>query len=96
MNLECWFECFFENIKDVFLVVVIDGIILFFICEGFYKGIFNFYVWMLLLNVLIYIENICKVLVEYDFVYVEIYNCNVKVYVEKIVVLDVLLCECLF
>lgn len=88
MNFEMWFECFFINIKDKFVVVVIEGIELMFIFEGFYKDKLNLYVWMLLKNVLVYIENICKVLVKYDFENVEKYNVNVKVYVDKIMVLD--------
>ncbi|EMQ2082585.1 iron/manganese ABC transporter substrate-binding protein YfeA [Yersinia enterocolitica] len=88
MNLERWFERFFENIKDVPSAVVTDGIIPLPIREGPYKGIPNPHAWMPPSNALIYIENIRKALVEHDPAHAETYNRNAKTYAEKIAALD--------
>ncbi|CNF19314.1 iron/manganese ABC transporter substrate-binding protein YfeA [Yersinia frederiksenii] len=88
MNLERWFERFFENIKDVPSAVVTDGITPLPIREGPYKGIPNPHAWMSSSNALIYIENIRKALVEHDPAHAETYNRNAKTYAEKIAALD--------
>ncbi|MGP6380843.1 iron/manganese ABC transporter substrate-binding protein YfeA [Yersinia bercovieri] len=88
MNLERWFERFFENIKDVPSAVVTNGITPLPIREGPYEGIANPHAWMSPSNALIYIENIRKALVEHDPAHAETYNRNAKTYAEKIAALD--------
>ena len=62
MNLERWFEKFFDNVKDVPSVVVTEGIEPMGITEGPYTGKPNPHAWMSPTNALIYIENIRKAL----------------------------------
>ena len=88
MNLERWFERFFENIKDVPSAVVTNGITPLPIREGPYQGIPNPHAWMSPSNALIYIENIRKALVEHDPAHADTYNRNAKMYAAKIAALD--------
>ncbi|AIN12605.1 iron/manganese ABC transporter substrate-binding protein YfeA [Yersinia pseudotuberculosis] len=88
MNLERWFEKFFESIKDVPSAVVTAGITRLPIREGPYSGIANPHAWMSPSNALIYIENIRKALVEHDPAHAETYNRNAQAYAEKIKALD--------
>ncbi|AYW92938.1 iron/manganese ABC transporter substrate-binding protein YfeA [Yersinia pseudotuberculosis] len=88
MNLERWFEKFFESIKDVPSSVVTAGITPLPIREGPYSGIANPHAWMSPSNALIYIENIRKALVEHDPAHAETYNRNAQAYAEKIKALD--------
>ena len=66
MNLERWFEKFFENVKDVPSVVVTEGIEPMGIKEGPYTGKPNPHAWMSPTNALIYVENIRKALAKHD------------------------------
>ncbi len=66
LNLERWFERFFQNIKDKPAVVVTEGIQPLSIYEGPYKDAPNPHAWMSPSNALIYIENIKNALVKYD------------------------------
>lgn len=88
MNLELWFERFFENVKDIPAVVVSDGITPLAIREGAYHGHPNPHAWMSPSNALIYIENIRKALVKYDPNNADTYNHNAKAYIAKINTLD--------
>jgi manganese/iron transport system substrate-binding protein len=88
MNLERWFERFFENIKQVPAAVVTDGITPLPIHEGPYNGNPNPHAWMSPSNALIYVENIRKALVQHDPDNAETYNRNAKAYAEKIAALD--------
>ncbi|MBT9428487.1 MULTISPECIES: metal ABC transporter substrate-binding protein [Symbiopectobacterium] len=88
LNLERWFSCFFENVKDVPAVTVTEGITPLPIREGAYNGNPNPHAWMSPSNALIYVENIRKGLVQYDPDNAEIYNRNAKAYTEKITALD--------
>ncbi|MBC3212154.1 metal ABC transporter substrate-binding protein [Serratia fonticola] len=88
MNLERWFQRFFENIKQVPAAVVTEGITPLPIHEGPYNGNPNPHAWMSPSNALIYIENIRKALVQYDPDNAETYNRNAKAYAEKIAALD--------
>ena len=63
MNLEQWFEKFFDNVKDVPQVVVSDGVVPMSIGEGPYTGKPNPHAWMSPTNALTYVENIRKALV---------------------------------
>nr|WP_113866181.1 metal ABC transporter substrate-binding protein [Brenneria salicis]NMN91556.1 manganese/iron transport system substrate-binding protein [Brenneria salicis ATCC 15712 = DSM 30166]RBP63026.1 manganese/iron transport system substrate-binding protein [Brenneria salicis ATCC 15712 = DSM 30166]RLM30811.1 iron-binding protein [Brenneria salicis ATCC 15712 = DSM 30166] len=88
MNLERWFERFFENVKDVPAVVVTEGITPQPIREGAYNGNPNPHAWMSPSNALIYIENIRAGLVKYDPANAETYNRNAKAYAEKVKAID--------
>jgi manganese/iron transport system substrate-binding protein len=66
MNLERWFERFFDNVKDVPSAVVTDGIAPLGIGEGPYSGKPNPHAWMSPDNALIYVENIRKALAQHD------------------------------
>lgn len=84
MNLETWFERFFENVKDKPAVVVTEGITPIPIAEGEYKNLPNPHAWMSVDNALIYIENIRAALVKYDPQNADTYNANAKAYSEKV------------
>lgn len=88
MNLERWFERFFDNVSDVPSVVVSEGIAPMGITEGPYTGKPNPHAWMSPSNALIYIENIRKALVAHDPAHADIYNANAKTYAAKIKALD--------
>ncbi|MDW5499455.1 metal ABC transporter substrate-binding protein [Pseudomonas lundensis] len=88
MNLERWFQRFFENIKQVPAAVVTEGITPLPIREGPYNGNPNPHAWMSASNALVYIENIRKALVEHDPANAETYNHNAKTYAAKIAALD--------
>ena len=66
MNLERWFERFFDNVKNVRSAVVTDGIEPMGIKEGPYEGKPNPHAWMSTASALIYVENIRKALAEAD------------------------------
>ena len=88
MNLERWFEKFFENIKDVPGVVVSDGVEPMGINEGPYTGKPNPHAWMSPSNALIYVENIRKALSENDPANAAVYNANATAYAAQIKALD--------
>ncbi len=88
MNLERWFERFFDNVKDVPSAVVSEGVAPMGITDGPYTGKPNPHAWMSPSNALVYIENIRKALVAHDPSNAEAYNANAKVYAEKIKALD--------
>lgn len=88
LNLELWFERFFEDIKDVPSVVVTEGIEPMPIQEGSHKGNPNPHAWMSPTLALTYVENIRAALVKYDPKNAEIYNKNAAEYVAKIKALD--------
>lgn len=88
LNLERWFERFFQSIRNVPSVVVTDGITPLSIYEGEYEGLPNPHAWMSPNNALVYIENIRKALVEHDPENAAIYNANAKRYSEEIQALD--------
>jgi manganese/iron transport system substrate-binding protein len=84
LNLELWFERFFNNISDVPSVVVSDGVEPMGIAEGPYTGKPNPHAWMSPNAALIYVENIRKAFVEHDPENAEAYNRNAAAYSEKI------------
>ena len=88
LNLERWFERFFQNIKDKPAVVVTEGITPLSIYEGPYKDAPNPHAWMSPSNALIYIENIKNALVKYDPQNADTYQKNAATYAEKIKQLD--------
>ena len=88
LNLERWFERFFQNIKDRPAVVVTEGITPLSIYEGPYKDAPNPHAWMSPSNALIYVENIKNALVKYDPQNADTYQKNAAAYAEKIKQLD--------
>ena len=88
LNLERWFERFFQNIKDKPAVVVTEGITPLSIYEGPYKDAPNPHAWMSPSNALIYVENIKNALVKYDPQNADTYQKNASAYAEKIKQLD--------
>ncbi len=88
LNLERWFERFFQNIKDKPAVVVTEGITPLSIYEGPYKDAPNPHAWMSPSNALIYVENIKNALVKHDPQNADAYQKNAAAYAEKIKQLD--------
>lgn len=88
MNLELWFEKFFENVKDVPSAVLTEGITPMGITEGPYTGKPNPHAWMSPANAAIYVENIRKALVEMDPANESTYNANAASYTARIKALD--------
>jgi manganese/iron transport system substrate-binding protein len=88
LNLERWFERFFDNIKEVPSVTVTEGIEPMGISEGPYTGKPNPHAWMSSSNALIYVENIRKALIKYDPANAEAYNRNAAAYSAQIKALD--------
>lgn len=88
LNLENWFERFFENMKDIPSVVISDGIQPISITEGEYSGMPNPHAWMSPSNALIYVDNIKQALIQYDPENAETYTRNAETYKNKIKALD--------
>ena len=88
MNLERWFERFFDNVKEVPSVVVTEGIAPLGIKEGPYTGKPNPHAWMSPSNAVIYVENIRKALARHDPANAEAYSRNAAAYAAKIKALD--------
>lgn len=88
LNLERWFERFFQNMPNKPAVVVTEGITPMPILEGEYKDLPNPHAWMSSTNALIYIENIKNAFVKYDPQNAETYEKNAAAYSEKIKALD--------
>ncbi len=88
MNLERWFEKFFNNVDDVPSVVVTEGVEPMGIGDGPYTGKPNPHAWMSPANAVIYVENIRKALVKHDPDSAETYNANASAYAAKIKAMD--------
>jgi manganese/iron transport system substrate-binding protein len=88
MNLERWFERFFENVKNVKSAVVTDGIVPIGIKEGPYEGKPNPHAWMSTQNALIYVENIRKALSEADPANAATYAENAETYSQALKATD--------
>lgn len=88
LNLERWFERFFQNINDVPSVVVTDGIAPMGIADGPYTGKPNPHAWMSPDNALVYVENIRAALARYDAANADAYNRNAAAYAAKIRAID--------
>ncbi|CDZ47836.1 metal ABC transporter substrate-binding protein [Neorhizobium galegae] len=84
LNLELWFEKFFQNLKDVPGVVVSTGVAPMGIVEGPYEGKPNPHAWMSPAAALIYVDNIRDAFVKYDPKNAAIYKANAEAYKEKI------------
>jgi manganese/iron transport system substrate-binding protein len=88
MNLELWFEKFFENVKDVPSAVLTEGVTPLGITEGPYTGKPNPHAWMSPANAAIYVENIRKALVKMDPANESTYNANAAAYTARIKAVD--------
>ena len=88
MNLERWFEKFFQGVKEVPSAVLTEGIEPMGITEGPYSGKPNPHAWMSPANAVIYVENIRKALVKMDPANEATYNANAAAYTEKIKAID--------
>ncbi|MFS8146421.1 metal ABC transporter substrate-binding protein [Rhizobium sp. BR 249] len=84
LNLERWFEKFFQNLNDVPDVVVSTGVEPMGISEGPYEGKPNPHAWMSPTAALIYVDNIRDAFVKYDPANAETYKANAEAYKEKI------------
>lgn len=88
LNLERWFEKFYENAKEVPSAIVTEGITPLSIKEGAYKDLPNPHAWMSPTNGLIYVENIKNALIKADPTHQSEYEQNAKNYSQKIKDLD--------
>ncbi|WP_376753220.1 metal ABC transporter substrate-binding protein [Pantoea anthophila] len=84
LNLERWFERFYQHLKGVPEVIVSAGITPIGIGEGPYNGKPNPHAWMSPDNALIYVDNIRDALVKYDPANAETYRQNADAYKQKI------------
>lgn len=88
MNLERWFEKFYQDAQNVPAAVVTEGITPIPIAEGAYKDLPNPHAWMSPTNALIYVENIKNALIKHDPANKDIYTKNAEIYAQKIKDLD--------
>ncbi|HBT13145.1 MAG TPA: iron ABC transporter substrate-binding protein [Erwinia persicina] len=84
LNLELWFQRFYQHLPGVPEVVVSDGIVPMGISDGPYSGKPNPHAWMSPKNALIYVDNIRDALVKYDPANADTYRKNAAAYKEKI------------
>lgn len=88
LNLERWFEKFFEEVRGVPGVLVSEGVEPLDIGSGPYAGKPNPHAWMSPANAVIYVENIRKALVALDPANEAVYTANAAAYTAKIRALD--------
>jgi manganese/iron transport system substrate-binding protein len=86
LNLERWFEQFFQHLEDVPGVVISEGVVPIGIAEGPYTGKPNPHAWMSLENALIYVDNIRDAFIEHDAANAETYRRNAEAYKARIAV----------
>ncbi|MBS7544203.1 metal ABC transporter substrate-binding protein [Ancylobacter oerskovii] len=84
LNLELWFEKFFQNLKDVPSAVVSQGVEPIGITEGPYSGKPNPHAWMSPANALIYVDNIRDAFAAHDPANAATYRANAEAYKAKI------------
>lgn len=84
LNLELWFQRFYQHLDGVPEVVVSAGIKPMGIGEGPYNGKPNPHAWMSPDNALIYVDNIRDALVKYDPAHADTYRQNAAAYKQKI------------
>ncbi|ART82463.1 iron ABC transporter substrate-binding protein [Oceanisphaera profunda] len=84
LNLELWFEKFYQNMKQMPEVVVSDGIEPMSVVAGPYEGKPNPHAWMSPKNTIIYVDNIRDAFMKYDPDNADIYLANAAVYKAKI------------
>ena len=84
LNLELWFEQFFQNLSDVPSAILTDGIAPIPIAAGEYEGRPNPHAWMGLDNALVYIDNIRDAFAEHDPANAETYAANAEAYKARV------------
>ena len=84
LNLELWFERFFQNLRDVPSIVLSDGIEPMGIAKGPYTGKPNPHAWMSPTAVMTYIDNIRNGLARYDAPNAATYEANAEAYKAQI------------
>ncbi len=84
LNLELWFEKFFQNFDDIPGVVVSEGVEPMGIAEGPYTGKPNPHAWMSPSAAMIYVDNIRDAFVKLDPDNAETYKANAEAYKKKI------------
>ena len=88
LNLERWFERFFDQLRNVPGVVVTEGVAPMGIGEGPYTGKPNPHAWMSPTNAVIYVENIAKAFAKHDPANAETYRKNADAYIARIKAMD--------
>ena len=88
LNLERWFEKFFEEVRGVPGVVVSEGVEPLAITSGPYAGKPNPHAWMSPANAVLYVENIRKALAALDPANEAVYTANAVAYTARIRALD--------
>jgi manganese/iron transport system substrate-binding protein len=84
LNLELWFERFFQRLKNVPGAVVSRGVEPMGIVEGPYRGKPNPHAWMSPNAALIYVDNIRDAFMKFDPNNAETYRTNAEAYKRKI------------
>jgi manganese/iron transport system substrate-binding protein len=84
LNLELWFEKFFQNLQDIPSATVSDGIEPMGIAAGPYTGKPNPHAWMSPAAAIIYVDNIERALSQADPANAPIYKANAEAYMAKI------------
>lgn len=84
MNLELWFQKFYQHLKGVPEVVVTKGITPMAIGNGPYQGKPNPHAWMSPDNAMIYVDNIRDAFVEHDPANADAYRANAQRYKQRI------------
>lgn len=88
LNLERWFEPFYQDVSGVPEAVLTEGIKPIGIGSGPYQGKPNPHAWMSPTNALTYVENIRKALAKHDPQNADTYARNAAAYAEKIKAID--------
>ena len=88
MNLERWFERFFDQLRNVPSAVVTEGIEPLGIRDGPYTGKPNPHAWMSPSNALVYVENIRKAFSQHDPANAASYARNAAAYATRIKAMD--------
>lgn len=84
LNLELWFEKFFDNLSDVDSAVVSEGVEPMGIAEGPYSGKPNPHAWMSPADAEIYVDNIRDALIAHDPENADTYAANAETYKQEI------------
>ena len=84
LNLELWFQKFYQNLKNVPDVIVSTGVQPMGLDEGPYAGKPNPHAWMSPKNAITYVDNIRDAFVKYDPKNADAYKANADAYKKKI------------
>jgi len=88
LNLELWFERFFDSVRNIESAVVTEGIVPIGIKDGPYEGKPNPHAWMSTASALIYVENIRKALAKADPANAPTYAANAEAYATRLRAVD--------